>query len=76
MSKKTLILMSILLLIVLFILAPLMLPGDENQYAEGDSDEIEYFEDDDDIDIIKKYKKTGSKSARSVGGSKSFRSGK
>ncbi len=70
-NKITWILIGILILAV-FILAPLMLPSEESyseEYASSSESESEEI----DVDF---NKKKISKSARSVGGSGSFRSGK
>lgn len=81
MSKTITWILIILLIAAVFLLIPLFLPSEENYMAENVVGEESYTsdsgfgEDDGDIDIDFK-KKWGSKSARSVGGSRSFRSGK
>ncbi len=73
MKSKTTWIFIILLIVAVFILAPLMLPSEENYSEEYEvSEEAE----DEDFDIDFKKKKTVTKSARAVGGSGSFRSGK
>lgn len=73
MKSKTTWIFIILLIVAVFILAPLMLPSEENYSEEyAVSEEAE----DEDFDIDFKKKKTVAKSARAVGGSGSFRSGK
>lgn len=69
MSKKAVFILIGLLLLAIFVIAPLLLPSDDDYSNE---EYASYEESDEDFDVD--YKK--SKSARSVGGSKSFKSGK
>lgn len=76
MSKNIALILGFLLIGVVFFLVPLLMPGDDYYSDDENGYEMSEEYESDDIDIDFKKKKYSGMVARSVGGSKSFRSGK